>query len=184
MSVGLSRVANGLQIVCLFHFILQFKQRFADEVPWFRKVLGNDAKFTIALPVGASCHEYEFYKPNTTGCGPACEPQNSTFTMDQYVDAAFEVLLDPQVTKDTNGLFCMSEKLDSQFLGISWWSWSYQMTYPPMKWFDNEFLPANPPPKALAAVRKGLPKLQDGTTCTKAQRAAMGLTKPEVMYLD
>jgi hypothetical protein len=49
------------------------------------------------------------------------------------------------------------------------------MTYPPMKWFDNEFLPANPPPAALAAVRAGLPKLSDGTTCTKAQRIAMGI---------
>lgn len=159
----------------------EFKQRLAAEVPYFRKVLGKEGKFTMALPVGASCHEYEAYKPNATGCGEACDAQNSTFTMDQYVDAAFDLLLDPQTTKDTDGIFCMSEKLDSQFLGISWWSWSYQMTYPPMKWFDNEFLPANPPPLALEAVRKHLPKLQDGTTCTKAQRIAMGIDEPELL---
>jgi len=158
----------------------EFKQRFADEIPWFRKVLGDDYKFTIALPVGASCHEYETYKPNSSTCGPACEPQDSGHTMDEYVQAAFDLLLDPQTTKDTNGLFCMSEDIDSQFLGISWWSWSYQMTYPPMKWFDNEFLPANPPPKALDTVRKNLPKLSDGTTCTKSQRIAMGLDKEHV----
>eukprot|EP00750_Incisomonas_marina_P022137 INCI4865.1.p1 GENE.INCI4865.1~~INCI4865.1.p1 ORF type:complete len:459 (+),score=75.32 INCI4865.1:97-1473(+) len=157
----------------------EFKQRFAAEIPWFRKVLGDDYKFTIAVPLGASCHEYEYYKPNSSTCGPACEPQASGHTMDEYVQAAFDLLLDPQTTKDTNGLFCMSEELDSQFLGISWWSWSYQMTYPPMKWFDNEFLPAAPPPAALDVVRTNLPKLQDGTTCTKAQRIAMGLEAPK-----
>jgi len=156
----------------------EFADRFRAEIPYFRKVLGDEAKFTIALPVGASCHEYEHYRPNASGCGEACEPQDSGFTMDQYVDAAFEVLTDPKVTKATDGLFCFSEEHDSQFLGISWWSWSYQMTYPPMKWFDNEFLPGAPPTKALAAVRAGLPKLHDGTTCTKAQRIAMGL-EPE-----
>jgi hypothetical protein len=155
----------------------EFKERFKNEIPYFRKVLGSDYKFTMALPVGASCHEYESYRPNSTGCGPACEPQESNFTMDQYVNAAFDLLTDPQTTKETDGLFCMSEEIDSQFLGIAWWSWSYQMTYPPMKWFDNEFLPANPPPKALAAVREGLPKLSDGTTCTKKQRIAMGIDK-------
>jgi len=153
----------------------EFKERFAAEIPFFRKVLGNDYKFTMALPVGASCHEYESYKPNSTGCGPACEELESGHTMDEYVTAAFDLLTDPATTASTNGLFCLSEKIDSQFLGIAWWSWSYQMTYPPMKWFDNEFLPANPPPAALAAVRAGLPKLSDGTTCTKAQRIAMGI---------
>ena len=62
-----------------------------------------------------------------------------------YVKAWMKVLTDPAVTKATNGLFCVSEENDSQFLGTSLWSFSYQMTYPPMKWFDNEFLPGTPP---------------------------------------
>lgn len=155
-----------------------FKQRFATEAPFFRKVLGSEAKFTLALPLGASCHEYEYYRPqssNMSSCGPACQPQASGFTMDQYAQAAFDFLLDPQTTQDTDGLFCMSEATNSQFLGISWWSFSVAMTYPPMKWFNNEFLPGSPPPAALEVVRQNLPKLQDGTTCTPKQRAAMGL---------
>ena len=42
------------------------------------------------------------------------------------------------------------------------------MTYPPMKWFDNEFLPAAPPTDALALIRKYAPKLADGTTTCKS----------------
>ncbi len=175
----------------------EFKQRFAAEVPFFRKVLGSGGKFSLALPLGASCHEYEYYHPSnksSSSCGQSCEPQASGFTMDQYAQAAFDLLLDPQTTKDTDGLFCLSEQLDSQFLGISWWSFSEAMTYPPMKWFDNEFLPASPPPAALAVVRANLPKLQDGTTCTPKQRVAMGLpalpqrngaaTKPHMLLID
>lgn len=153
----------------------EFADRLRTEIPYIRKVIADEKKFTMALPVGASCHEYEQYRPNASTCGPACEPQDSGFTMDQYVDAAFEVLLDPKTTKETDGVFCLDEENDSQFLGLSWWSFSFQMTYPPMQWFDNEFLPGSPPPAALAAVRKNLPKLSDGTTCTKKQRIAMGL---------
>lgn len=102
---------------------------------------------------------------NGTGCGPACQAvTNSNYTMKDYVQAAFDVLFDPQVTKDTNGLFCLDEENNGQFLGISWWSYSYQMTYPPMKWFDNEFLPGTPPESALELIRKNAPKLADGTT--------------------
>ena len=125
------------------------------------------------------------------GCGPACRKIASNYTMDQYVNKAFEVLLDPETTKSTDGLFCESNVLttafpcdvtltsdlspdfaragmkdgESQFLGIAWWSFSHQMTYPPMKWFDNEFLPAQPPPKALDAARKQIPLLSGGVTC-------------------
>jgi len=144
----------------------EFADRLKTEIPYIRPVIGTTGHFTLALPIGASCHEYEQYRPmKGKGCGPACEPLDSHVTMDQYVQAAFDVLLDPATTKATNGLFCMSESKKSQFLGISWWSYSYQMTYPPMKWFDNEFLPGQPPPSALEVAKTHLGKLQDGTTC-------------------
>ena len=148
----------------------EFAQRMRAEIPHIRRVVGNTQKFQIALPAGASCHEYETYAPmNGTGCGPSCDKiENKNYTMKDYVQAAFDVLLDPKITEDTEGLFCLDEEGGSQFLGISWWSFSYQMTYPPMKWFDNEFLPAAPPADALALIRKYAPKLADGTTTCKS----------------
>lgn len=146
----------------------EFADRMRKEIPYIRKVVGTTAKFQLALPAGASCHEYEQYVPmQGDGCGPACTPLNNTgVTMKDYVQAAFDVLLDEEVTKATNGAFCLDEANESQFLGISWWSYSYQMTYPPMKWFDNEFLPGTPPEDALALIRKYGPLLADGkSTC-------------------
>jgi len=144
----------------MFNTPVEFAQRLRKEIDFISKVVGTDMHFSLALPMGASCHEYENYAPMTgEGCGEACAAIASNFTMDQYVDAAFGVLLDKEITTSTNGLFCLKEE-ESQFLGISWWSFSHQMTYPPMKWFDNEFLPASPPPRALAAVREHMPKLR------------------------
>lgn len=113
------------------------------------------------------------------GCGEACRPISSNFTMDQYVKAAFEILLDPKIAEEEDNLFCLSEEDDSQFLGISWWSFSHQMTYPPMKWFDNEFLPANPPPLALDTVRENLPKLKGGVTCSKSSQTSGDMVSTE-----
>lgn len=149
----------------LFNTPDEFADRLRAEIPYFRKVLGKTGKFTLALPMGASCHEYEVYSPMTKpGCGEACRRIESNFTMDQYVQKAFDVLLDPEITKETDGLFCFKDG-ESQFLGLSWWSFSHQMTYPPMKWFKNEFLPANPPTNVLDVVRKNLPLLENGASC-------------------
>jgi len=149
----------------MFNTPSEFAERLRREITYFRKVVGTTKKFVLALPMGASCHEYEHYVPMSgVGCGPACRKIASNYTMDQYVNKAFEVLLDPETTKSTDGLFCMKDG-ESQFLGIAWWSFSHQMTYPPMKWFDNEFLPAQPPPKALDAARKQIPLLSGGVTC-------------------
>jgi hypothetical protein len=164
-----------------YNNVTEFKNNLIKEITYMRPALsGPDGttkgKFTLALPFGASCHEYEQYVPmKGDGCGPACEGLTNPAQMHQYVQAAFDVLLDPETTKATNGLFCLNEKIDTQFLGISWWSFSYQMTYPPMKWFDNEFLPGTPTAAALDIVAKQLPGLTDGTTCTAAQKKAMGL---------
>lgn len=39
----------------------EFAQRMRAEIPHIRRVVGNTQKFQIALPAGASCHEYETY---------------------------------------------------------------------------------------------------------------------------
>jgi hypothetical protein len=151
----------------MYNNVTEFADKLRREITYMRPVIGDKGKFTLALPIGASCHEYEQYRPmQGKGCGPACEALTSGITMDQYVQAWFDVLLDPATTKATNGLFCLSKEDDSQFLGMSLWSYSYQMTYPPMKWFDNEFLPGSPPASVMKILNDNLYKLSDGkTTC-------------------
>lgn len=152
----------------MYNSPFEFADRLRTELTYIKPVIGDTGHFTLALPIGASCHEYEQYVPmKGEGCGPACQALTNNATMEQYVEAAFNVLLDPKLTKSTDGLFCLDKEKGTQFLGISWWSYSYQMTYPPMKWFDNEFLPGSPPPAALAVAKANLAKLSDGkTTCT------------------
>ena len=53
-------------------------------------------------------------------------------------------------------------------LGTSLWSFSYQMTYPPMKWFDNEFLPGTPPDPVFDYLKTNLKRLKT-ESCTEAQ---------------
>jgi len=161
----------------------EFADRLKKEITYIKPVIGDTGHFTLALPLGASCHEYEQYVPmKGDGCGPACQALTNKASMYQYAQAAFDVLLDPEMTKATDGLFCMNEEAGSQFTGISWWSYSYQMTYPPMKWFDNEFLPGAPPPSALNVSMTNLGKLSDGTTCTsnsyKIKTAKMPIGAP------
>lgn len=141
----------------------EFADNLRQEITYIRPVIGTTGHFTFALPLGASCHEYEQYVPmKGNGCGPACEALTAPYKMHQYAQAAFDVLLDPKITAATKNLFCLKHG-SSQFLGISWWSYSYQMTYPPMKWFDNEFLPGQPPPQALEVSAANLGKLSTVT---------------------
>jgi|EP00947_MAST-08B_sp_MAST-8B-sp1_P006531 hypothetical protein len=154
----------------------EFADRLRTEISYIRPVIGDTGHFTLALPLGASCHEYEQYVPmKGDGCGPACEPLTNTARMHEYAQKAFDVLLDANTTKATNGLFCLEDG-KSQFLGITWWSYSYQMTYPPMKWFDNEFLPGQPPPAALQVSADNLKKLSDGKTTCVSGPAPTGCT--------
>lgn len=170
----------------MYNSPLEFGQRMRAEIPFIRTSLGPDTHFTLAIPFGASCHEYEKYIPmKGDGCGPACEAQiNPSATMADYVKEIFAVLTDPAVTTATGGLFCMKDGAatgkGSNFLGLSWWSFSYQMTYPPMKWFDNEFLPGTPPQDALEVVRTNLPLLSDGkTTCVAEELCAIADAKKD-----
>merc|ERR1711862_118718 len=103
----------------------------------------------------ASCHEYEHYVPmHGDGCGPACQPFDSGVKMADYVAELFKVLTE---NNNNNGLFDLKE--GGQFLGLSFWVWTYDMTYPPMKWFNNLFLPATPSKDVLSILKKELPKL-------------------------
>lgn len=162
----------------MYNNVTQFGQKLRYEINFIRPAIGSTGKFTLALPFAASCHEYEQYKPmHGEGCGPACTPQTNPALMHDYVQEAFSVLLDPAVTKATGGLFCLKEG-ESQFLGISWWVFTHQMTYPPMKWFDNDFLPVTPSQVSLGILRDNLPHLSDGTTCVSEDSCSLEDGRP------
>lgn len=150
----------------MYNNVTEFGQKLRYEINYIRPAIGNDGRFAMALPFAASCHEYEQYKPmHGNGCGPACEPLTNTALMHEYVQEAFNVILDPATTKATGGLFCLNETGKSQFIGLSWWTWTHEMTYPPMKWFANDFFPVTPSAQTLQVLKTNLPKLSDGTTC-------------------
>lgn len=149
-----------------YNNVTEYRNKLRHEIQFFRHVLGDKGKFSLAIPISASCHEYEQYVPmKGDGCGPACTGLTNQAKMHEYVQAVFDVILDPATTKATGGLFCLNETADTQFLGLSLWGFSFSMTYPPMKWFANDFFPPNPNDDALEVLRANLPKLSDGTTC-------------------
>jgi len=150
----------------MYNNVTEFGQKLRYEINFIRPVIGNVGRFTLAIPIAASCHEYEQYIPmHGDGCGPACVPQTNTALMQDYVQEAMNVLLDPELTQATGGLLCLNETAKSQFMGLSFWVWTHQMTYPPMKWFDNDFLPVTPSDNTLQILATNLPKFSDGTTC-------------------
>ena len=68
----------------------------------------------LAVPLSASCHEYEQYVPGEY-CGPSCTPYNNlalNITMIDYVEVLFDVLRD-------DDLFVMDEEGNSRFLGMN-----------------------------------------------------------------
>jgi len=140
-----------------YNNVTEFGNNLRWEVEHIKDVYssGYTGKFTLALPIAASCHEYEHYVPmHGNGCGPACQPWNSGATMDQYVQEGMDIVTDSKY----GDLFKIKE--GGNFLGLSFWVWTYDMTYPPMKWFNNLFLPATPSTKVLSILKKELPKLQ------------------------
>lgn len=139
----------------LYNNVSRFAENLEWEIGYIPTAMKGGGKFTLALPIAASCHEYEHYVPmHGHGCGPACQPWSSGHTMAEYVQKAMDI-----VTDDKWGdLFKIKE--GGQFLGLSFWVWTYDMTYPPMKWFNNLFLPATPSKDVLAILKTELPKLQ------------------------
>jgi len=123
-----------------------------------RTATKSGAHWTMALPIAASCHEYEHYVPmHGAGCGPACQPWDTGIKMSQYVQKMMDVLTAP------HNIDLFNFQKNKQFLGLSFWVWTYDMTYPPMKWFNNLFLPATPSTDVLTILKKELPKLGSPT---------------------
>jgi hypothetical protein len=142
-----------------YNNVSEFGTNLEEEITHIPKAIGPNGKFTLALPIAASCHEYEQYVPmKGAGCGPACQAydpfKKEGITMDQYVQKAMDIVTDPK----WGDLFKIKE--GGQFIGLSFWVWTYDMTYPPMKWFNNLFLPKTPSSKTLAILKTELPKLQ------------------------
>merc|ERR1712072_1644202 len=137
-----------------YNNVTEFGNNLKSEIPEIRRAIKNGGKFTLALPIAASCHEYEHYVPmHGEGCGPACQPYDSGATMAQYVQKMMDIV----TAKENKDVFTFKE--GGQFLGLSFWVWTYDMTYPPMKWFNNLFLPATPSADVLTILKKELPKL-------------------------
>merc|ERR1711990_624771 len=139
-----------------YNNVTEFGNNLRSEIPAIKRVLTDpNAKFTLGVPIAASCHEYEHYVPmHGEGCGPACQPFDSGVVMADYVAELFKVLTE---NNNNDGLFNLKE--GGQFLGLSFWVWTYDMTYPPMKWFNNLFLPATPSKDVLKILKQELPKL-------------------------
>merc|ERR1711865_1247414 len=141
-----------------YNNVSEFAANFEEELTFIPQAIGPNGKFTIALPISASCHEYEQYIPmHGDGCGPACQIYDANadlgIEMYMYVQAWMDILTDPK----WGDLFKIKE--GGQFIGLSFWVWTYDMTSPPMKWFNNVFLPPTPSDKTLQILKKGLPKL-------------------------
>merc|ERR1712086_15790 len=133
----------------------EFGANLRSEIPHIRRAMKGGGKFTMAVPIAASCHEYEHYVPmHGDGCGPACQPWDSGVKMSAYVQELFDII----TAKENVDLFTVKE--GGQFIGLSFWVWTYDMTYPPMKWFNNLFLPATPSDDVLTILKKELPKLE------------------------
>jgi len=142
-----------------YNNVTEFGINLEEELSFIPKAIGPNGKFTLALPISASCHEYEQYIPmKGAGCGPACKKFDATadqgIMMHQYVQKAMDIVTDPK----WGDLFKIKE--GGQFIGLSFWVWTYDMTYPPMKWFNNLFLPPTPSTQTLNILKKELPKLQ------------------------
>jgi hypothetical protein len=142
-----------------YNNVTEFGINLEEEIGFIKPAIGSNGKFTLALPIAASCHEYEQYVPmHGDGCGPACQMfdanKDQGITMDQYVQKAMDIVTDPK----WGDLFKIKE--GGQFIGLSFWTWTYDMTYPPMKWFNNVFLPPTPSSKTLSILKKELTKLQ------------------------
>merc|ERR1712193_417795 len=77
-----------------YNNVTEFGNNLRSEIPAIKRVLTDpNAKFTLGVPIAASCHEYEHYVPmHGEGCGPACQPFDSGVVMADYVAELFKVL--------------------------------------------------------------------------------------------
>merc|ERR1711981_1356205 len=77
-----------------YNNVTEFGNNLRSEIPEIKRVLTNPkAKFTLGVPIAASCHEYEHYVPmHGDGCGPACQPWDSGVKMADYVQKMMDVL--------------------------------------------------------------------------------------------
>jgi len=141
----------------MYNNVTEFQNNLIEEIPEIRRAIGScggQCKYTLAVPIAASCHEYEHYIPmHGEGCGPACQQFDTGITMGEYVQGMMDVLT------ATENVDLFTIKPNGQFLGLSFWVWTYDMTYPPMKWFNNLFLPAVPSADVLTILKNELPKL-------------------------
>ena len=150
----------------MYNTVAEFKEKLRYELNYIPAVVGSNVHFTMAVPISASCHEYEQYVPGPQpGCGPACTPETNTAKMHEYVQGMFDVLLSDDVRSAFGNLFCMNSTAQSQFLGLSFWVYTPECSYPPMRWFSNNFLPTTPTASVDAVLHEHLHKLSSSALC-------------------
>ena len=99
-----------------YNNVTEFGNNLRTEIPKIRRAMKNGGKFTMAVPIAASCHKYEHHVPmHGDGCGPACQAYDSGVTMDQYV----QEMMDIDTAPENLDVFTMKE--GGQFLGFSFW---------------------------------------------------------------
>merc|ERR1712164_172794 len=76
----------------MFNNVSAYKKKLQLEVDSIRSVVfPAKIPFSLAIPMSASTHEYENYKPGKY-CGDICTPHKNTATQVEYVSAALDVL--------------------------------------------------------------------------------------------
>merc|ERR1712022_75777 len=97
---------NPKNLAFEYNTVEEFGANLEGEIPEIKRAIKNGGKFPLALPIAASCHEYEHYVPmHGDGCGPACQAYDSGVVMADYVKEMMTIL-----TSDDNiDLFTVKE---------------------------------------------------------------------------
>ena len=111
--------------------------------------------WTLGIPVAASTHEYESYKPSAYHCGPACEPLTNPSRMGDYIASAFDLV------RNRPDVFAMRK--GGCFRGLTMWKFDPITAtktgvgdYPPGS--GNFWSPTGPTPHALQVLEEEMGK--------------------------
>ena len=106
--------------------------------------MGQHGRFSLAIPVAASSHEYEHYRPGSACCGPACIPYDSHVRQVDYVRAALDLLDQDPFFQATN----------RQYVGLSLWTFANGVSFPAGT--RNSWHPSKPSEATLALLKSRL----------------------------
>jgi len=132
-----------------FNSVNVYHEKLERQIAAIKTVIGSNGRFTLAVPIGGSCHEYESYKPGVH-CGPSCKAYTNNATMSDYATAFMSIF-------ESDPLFRVNK--GGQFIGLSFWVFTDEMSYPPMKGYNNDFFPPVPSSATLNVLKNKLNNL-------------------------